>query len=289
MPPNKEIYERVTEKILKSLESGVMPWRKTWDDSKAPYMPFPRNAISRRPYSGVNVLALWSQPYSIQAWLTFAQGKAGNLKLTKGSKGTEVVFMSKVQKTDKDTGETKNIFIARLFYVFNIEQFADSPEREKIIDRFRNPKVNPIATVEELEEIVRATGAMVGFHSKACYWPQLDRIGMPNIEQFGNAAEYYATLFHELAHWTGHKTRLDRFEKSSSYAYEELVAELSAAFLCAGNGIEQATEENSASYIGSWIKALKDDVSFVVKAASEASKAASFIQPEDQEELEEAA
>jgi antirestriction protein ArdC len=276
---NDAVYNKITERIISQLEAGVVPWEKTWTGG------LPINYVSRRPYSGVNLLTL---PGSGE-YITFNQlqdvnhikSKKGEplAKIKKGSHGYPVVFFKLNKYEDKATKEEKVIPFIRYTTVFAL---TDIEGLESKIQQIEN---NPI---EEAEKIVSGFQEVSIKHedsTKAYYSPSMDYVNVPEINCFTTAENYHSVLFHELVHSTGHKTRLNRFENSAassmfgseSYSFEELVAEIGAAMLCGITGID-STLENSASYIQSWLKVLKGDNKMVIKAASKAQDAANYIQ-----------
>ena len=304
---NEQMYREVTDRILADLKAGVMPWRKAWDDGGPIGMP--SNAVTGREYSGSNVLVLWSEAldkgYATSEWCTFKQamtklgyerdGRFWNWKgggedpkhgVRKGEKGTPVYYFEKKVFTPKATDqesepEEKGYMMARRFIVFNVDQIEGWPETEP-----REPR-SEFEANEAAEEFIRNVGADVrhgGGQPK--YSPSADYIRLPEPERFDTTVEYYATSLHEHGHWTGHKDRLDRFGETSktAYAFEELIAEMCAAFTCATLGVQGKTQESE--YIGHWIELLEDNSKVVVRAASQAAKAHRFLadlQPAKQE------
>lgn len=275
VPCRSSVYSIVTDQILKQLESGVAPWRKPWT------MRPPKNLISERYYRGINVFLLASSGYGSPYWLTYKQATERGGHVRKGEHGTKVVFWKigtrEVEDADGDTVERKSILL-RYYTVFNVEQ-CEGIESPNLA-----PAVNPI---EECERIVARmpNPPAVEQDARAWYRPANDTVGIPSRNAFHSAEAYYATLFHELTHSTGHPKRLGRegIEKlntfgSESYSKEELIAEMGAAMLCGVAGIEQRTLSNSAAYLQAWIDALKSDSRLVVSAASQAQKAADYIQ-----------
>ena len=269
-------YEVVTESIIKQLESGVAPWRKPWRTE------MPANLVSKKEYRGINVFLLASQGYGSRYWLTFRQAQALGGSVSKGEHGSKVVFwkIGEYQKEDKETGETENrkSILLRYFTVFTLEQCEGikSPEPTRVI-----------APLEQCETIVHSMPNPPSFEqdSRACYRPFSDTVGMPARSAFDSAEEFYSTFFHELTHSTGHPSRIGRegIERlntfgSESYSKEELIAEMGAAMLAGVAGIERKTLGNSAAYLKSWIDVLKSDARMVVFAASQAQKAADYIQ-----------
>ena len=290
----RDIYQEVTDSIIKSLEDGVRPWSKPWSTGRsfagASAFPLRHNGT---PYRGVNVLILWSQGYSNPTWMTYKQAAEYGGQVRGGEKGTTVTFFKKIKIQDKVSGEDKDIPLLRGYSVFNADQIDGLP------DRFYGTAIEPVVVdektrVEELEAFVSNTGATVKHGgSRACYHTVLDYIQSPNFEDFTDADGYYSTMFHELGHWTGNEQRLDRtFGKrfgDVQYAKEELVAELTAAFICASTGVSDSPREDHASYLKSWAAQFKDDKKYIFQAASAAQKAADYLLDLQPAETEEAA
>ena|SRR2546422_847321 len=275
--PHASVYEIVTSRILAELEKGQVPWRKPWRT-----LP-PANLISKKPYRGINVFLLAIQGYGSQYWLTFNQAKQLGGNVRKGEHGTKIVFWKfdtfESETADGETEERKSAFL-RYYTVFNLEQ------TEGLKALLALPPAFPI---ESAEEIVSGMPNAPAFEqdAQAAYIPSRDTVTMPSRAAFDSQAEYYSTLFHELTHSTGHAKRLARegFDSpqkfgSESYSREELIAEMGSAMLCGIAGIEQATINNSAAYLQSWITRLKADSRLVVSAASAAQKAADYIRGE---------
>jgi len=288
----KDIYKTITQEILASLKEGVAPWNKPWCSE------IPKNAVTKRPYSGINVLVLWSalekHQYKTSLWLTFKQAKDANLSVKKGEKGTRVVFVKSLNKKDdkneheSDKNDKKVVFIMRSFVVFNLDQLTG--DEEKLAALY--PEHCKVDVDESLfssaRQCVENIGAEITQGVEACFYPQRDFISMPSMQSFyltgqNNEVEsqsnYYATLFHELVHWSGHESRLNRDLEGrfgeSSYAAEELVAEMGSAFLCAQFGITGKLQH--ASYIKSWVKILENDDHAIFTAASKAQQAVDFL------------
>ena len=271
----QDIYKTVTDSIITELEKGAAPWVKPWKaDSSAD-----KNFISQKPYQGINRLLLgmssMAQGYSNPAWATYKQWTEAGAQVKAGERATHIVFFKPLVGQDKATGEQKNYCVIRGYAVFNVEQTdLDIIPSEKPAGEF-----NPIPGCED--RIIK-TGATISHGGDAAfYMPSQDRIQLPNKTAFQGEANYYATAFHELAHWTGAKHRLDRdLDKGKfgnpAYAFEELVAEMSAAFLCADYRIQG--ELRHAGYIQHWLKACRDDSKAIFKAAALAQKAVDYIQ-----------
>jgi antirestriction protein ArdC len=277
----RDLYAEVTNKILQELEAGAAPWVKPW--SATPGQNVPCNAVTNRPYSGCNVILLWlarDRGWPTPRFLTFKQAQEAGGNVRKGEHGTRVVFVKQLRIIDRhgDEGDEKLIPMMREYTVFNVAQCDGLPEstvRGKPM-RVRNPD-----TRDELaDEFLRSTGADIreGM-GEAYYVPSKDFISLPAFQAFKGADHFYNVAFHELTHWTGAKTRLDRdlsgrFGKSA-YAAEELIAELGSAFLAAEFGFDG--DMRHAGYIGKWIELLKSDKRAFFTAASKAQQAADYL------------
>jgi antirestriction protein ArdC len=274
------VYEIVTEQVIKQLEAGVAPWRKPWRTEA------PVNLVSGKPYRGLNVFMLATQGYESRYWITFNQAKKLGGHIKAGEKSTLVVFwhigeerIIRNNQTGKDR-KSKPILL-RYYNVFNVCQ------TEGIAEKLGLGKAVPrVASIEQCEAIVSAMPNPPAREQSDCAWyrPSNDTVGMPARGLFNSSEEFYSTLFHELTHSTGHKSRVGRegIEKlngfgSESYSKEELVAEMGAAMLCGVTGIVQDTLGNTAAYLQSWITRLKSDSKLLVSAASQAQKAADYI------------
>jgi antirestriction protein ArdC len=278
----RNLYREVTDRILAELQTGTVPWVKPWSAYSGPQTP--HNATTGRPYSGVNVVMLWSAArgvYDVPRWLTFKQATDAGGNVRKGEKGTKVVYVNAVEKqTTSDSGktETQRIPFLKEYTVFNIAQCENLPEK---ITAPHAPKVlNTDQRNELAEEFIRSTLADIRHGEGSAYYrPSTDSIMLPDFEAFRSADHYYNTAFHELSHWTGHERRLKRDLGhrfgSNAYAAEELIAELSAAFLCAEFQFDG--ELQHSSYIASWIKLLEKDERAFFTAASAAQKAADYL------------
>lgn len=296
---NRDVYDRVTASIVGALESGTVPWQRPFTGAR---LSSPANAITRRPYHGLNVLGLmceaWGKGYTSSHWLTFQQARTNGVIVRRGEKLTPVVFMKRLSVTRKQDGETSepaSVLLARMYYVANLDQLADlepgSGKLAALRDRCgesvqRGPEWSP---VEECERVVVETGARIVPGPAAGYVLLLDHIEMPPRESFPNGAmAYYPTLFHELAHWTGHPSRLDRDKSgkfgSPVYAFEELVAELGAAFLSQRAGLDHVTQ--ASAYLASWLRVLTDDATAIVRAARLAQQAADLIWPSEDDDTD---
>jgi len=268
------VYEIITDQIIKKLEEGVVPWRKTWVNG------LPSNFVSKRAYTGMNSLLLGLSDFESPYWLTFKQCNALGGRVKKDCKATQIIFWNIVEnKKKKDKDDKDKIFILRYHNVYNTDQC----EGLSIPD---SDLTQPIDKIKVCENVVKnyKTCPPINATANAFYAPKRDSIGMPTINNFTNSESYYSVLFHEMGHSTGHESRLDRKEVvgcqpfgSESYSKEELVAELTSAFLCGTVGIAPAIIDNAASYIQNWKSALKEDSKLIISAASKAQKAADFI------------
>jgi antirestriction protein ArdC len=280
------VSEIITQSVVKQLEAGVPPWRKPWSTS------VPQNLISKKPYRGLNVLALATQGYGSPYWLTFKQARQIDAHVRKGEKSTLVCFWKcgEFAKENPLTGEVENkkSVLLRYYHLFNAEQCDGLVD--VCVDAWKS-----INTIDECESIANRmpNRPRIDRNSRAFYSPLADVVGIPSRNCFESAESYYTTLFHELIHSTGHASRLNRFHESTSdqqfgsesYSAEELVAEIGAAMLAGLAGISPATLANSASYLQSWINRLKSDSRLIISAASQAQMAVDYILGEGKEVL----
>lgn len=269
-----DIYESVTNKIIQALEAGNAPWLKPWT-GKAGNGFEPYNGATGRPYNGINLLILGCAAYADNAWLTYKQAQALGGNVRKGEKGTQVIFWQFNKMRDDETGKDKVIPFAKAYIVFNAEQ-CEGIEQAKL----KRPA--PIVAGETVINDIAAKHGVNLAHGgdKACFIPSKDKVLMPSASDFKSMAHYQSTLAHELTHWTGHETRLKRDFSgrfgSEAYAFEELVAEIGSAFVCAQTGIALEGLQH-ADYLASWLKVLKGDKRAIFTAASKAKQAASYL------------
>ena len=281
------IYDDITSRIIAELEAGRLPWVQPWGtaSAKAP-LALPRNAATSRQYSGINILILWGavvqQGYPTQAWLTFRQALALGGNVRKGERGTTVVYADRFTPEDekrraRETGEAPGqIPFLKRFTVFNAAQCEGLPEEIAVVA----PPLPPGMIEPQVEALIRATG--IDFRiggDRAFYVPVLDYVQVPPPQAYFEPINWHRTALHELGHATGHALRLGRDFSGSfgtkAYAFEELVAEMNAAFCCASLGIVPTVRH--ADYIGSWLEVLREDNRAIVRAASQASKAADWL------------
>lgn len=285
-PERANLYDEVTARIVAELEAGRVPWVQPWGRKGSTGPGLPRNALTGRSYSGVNVLILWgeviAQGWPSQSWLTFRQAVEAGGCVRKGERGTTVVYADRFvpegekQRVEREGGDAKAVPFLKRFTVFNVAQCeglrsglaadpAPLPEREIV----------PVA-----EAVIAASG--VDFRiggDRAFYVPGLDFVQVPPQPAFFEQINYYRTCLHELTHATGHPKRLARNITntfgSKDYAREELVAEMGSAFLCAALGIEPTVRH--ADYLASWLEVLREDNRAIFRAASQATKAADWL------------
>jgi antirestriction protein ArdC len=265
-----KVYDVINDRIMAALDKGIVPWRQPWNGGLEP-----QNMVTRRGYRGVNLWMLSAAPYPTPFYLTYRQASQLGGQVRKGESGWPVIYMRFSHDKDEQGKETRSR-IMRYYTVFNVAQ----------CDGITPPSLDlpEFVPIEEAERVVREMPQRPPIRhesQKACYYPLLDYVNMPIKESFSQPAEYYSTLFHELAHSTGHATRLDRKLVGGfggrDYSKEELIAEMAAAYLCSTCRIEHATLDNSANYIGGWLRSLKNDRTMLISAASMAQKAADFI------------
>jgi len=281
------LYDEVTARIIAELEAGRAPWVQPWGAPGAKAgLGLPKNALTGRTYSGVNILILWHHivraGFATQTWLTYAQAQEMGGHVMKGERGVTAchadTFIPKAERerAEQDGDEPGRVPFLKRFTLFNVEQCEGLPE-----DAYAGAAPLPEAEIiPHAERLIAATGAdfRIG-GTKAFYVPSQDFIRVPPQPAFFEQVNYYRTCFHELGHWTGHETRLARDLPhsfgSKPYAREELVAEMASAFVCASLSI--APTVRHTDYIGSWLEALREENRAIFRAASQASKAADFI------------
>ena len=281
------LYQEITDPIIAELEAGRLPWVQPWGTSavQAP-LTMPKNAATQRRYSGINVLILWGavvqHGFTGQSWLTFRQALSLGGNVRKGERGTTVVFADRFipdeerARAREQGDEPSAIPFLKRFIVFNVAQCDGLPADLVTVP----PPVPDGLILPSVEALIRASRADLRLGGdKAFYSPTLDYIQVPRPEAYFEPINWHRTALHELGHWSGAPTRLGRDLSGSygskSYAREELVAEMTAAFTCATLGITPTVRH--ADYIGSWLEVLREDDRAIVRAASAASKAAEFL------------
>ena len=271
-------YEVITDRILALLEQGTVPWHRPWASATG----MPRNLFSQRSYRGINVWLLTAMGYASPFWATFQQVKTAGGSVRKGERGVPVVFWKVYHHEDPKTGEAEQRFVLRQYTVFNATQLdgVAIPAITVLAHRF-----TPIERCAQLVDAMPNRPTILHGHQRAFYKPATDTLHLPSPACFQSPEAYYATVFHELVHSVGHRSRLNRATLTDlclfgdpTYAKEELVAEMGAAYLCGVCGIANTTLANSAAYLQSWMQVLRQDPTVLVHAAAQAQKAADYIQ-----------
>jgi antirestriction protein ArdC len=281
-----DVYEAITNRVIAAIEAGAGQWQMPWHRSG---VSRPVNAHTKKPYRGVNVVALWAAAeayqYGCGFWASYRQWRELGAQVQKGERASLIVFWKELEREgeDEETGERerqKTLF-ARASWVFNADQVEGwtppaAPER------------NLVQALDHAETFTVATGADIRHGGERAYYRRSDdHVQMPDRERFTGSETstptetYYATLLHEITHWTGHESRLDRDLSgrfgNEAYAMEELVAELGAAFLCADLSITNTPRPDHAAYIANWLEVLKRDKRAIFTAARKAAQASDFL------------
>lgn len=285
-PERRDLHAEITNQLIAATEADPgkpsLPWRR-----RAGALHLPVNSLTGKAYSGINVLNLWVmaelRSYATPLWATYRQWAERGAQVRKGEKASTVIFYKEFEvEADPAEGDDGKRRVARASHVFNASQ----------VDGFEIPAVaedlGPVARLAEADRFVNATGARIEHGGDRAYFRvDTDHIQMPAEGLFTGTKTmtrdegYYATLVHELVHWTGPAQRLDRQMGKrfgdKAYAAEELVAEIGAAFLCAELGITQTVRQDHAQYLANWLTLLKDDSRAIFTAAARASEAAAFL------------
>lgn len=284
----RDLHREITKRFIDALEADRIPWIKPWKCVSSYADPFPVNAATERRYRGINIPILWStaieRGYTRDRWLTYRQVMKAGGHVRRGERGTPVVFYRTVEtKTDDNDPESdkpKTFRVARTFTLFNVEQCEALPESimgKAVIES------QPSTEFPDVDAMVSRCGAKIRHGGDtATFLPSADVIQMPPAQIFESPEHYYSTLLHELTHWSGHKKRLNRPGivethpfNSQPYAFEELVAEIGSAFLCAEFGIKGDLRHES--YVQSWIKLMEDKPRAIFQASAAAQSAFEFL------------
>lgn len=268
------IYQDVTARIIAQLEAGAAPWVRPWRATTANGMP--TNLATKRAYQGINVVLLWSEAkergFEHDYWLTYKQAQELGGQVRKGAKSAHITKYGTFEKENSDGDKEARMYL-KSYCVFNVAEIdgIDLPAPVALTEHQRD---------QAADDFIQATGARI--HQRggsAFYRPSTDEIDLPELGRFNSAPEYYATALHELAHWTGAKSRLagdlSNGFGSPNYAREELVAELAAAFLCASLQIDGHLQH--AEYLSSWLRVLREDSRAIFVAAGAATRAADYL------------
>jgi len=276
-------YEIITKKVIEAIENeAVLPWRRPWKKYGTGHT-FPVNLVSGKEYQGVNVFLLSMQGFESPYWVTYKQAAKLGGWAKKGEKGTPILYWSVFEAKDVNGEKEKRAFV-KFSYVFNAEQCENLPVPQQPDQSSQMPVMSEIERCERIIDGYKGGPVIVEREPQAYYSPRLDKVNMPVKSSFTKLEEFFSTLFHELGHSTGHPSRLDRkgisdkaMFGSDTYSKEELIAELTASFLCAEAGIENETFKNSVAYLQGWLKALKGNSRLLIEAASQAQKSADLI------------
>lgn len=287
----RDIHQEITDKIVRVLDSIDL------NDYQAPFASLaaqglPLNPTTDHRYQGINIPSLWvdqqDKQFTSNQWATFKQWKDKGAQVRKGEKGSPIIFYKTLTKTEEDAGgedQEVSIPMMRFYTVFNANQVDGYEHHETVAPN----ETDLVTRIERAEHFCKATGADIRHGGAGAYYvPTEDYINLPDTIAFvqtpqASATEnYYSTLLHELTHWTGAPMRLDRDKAKTrkemdKYAFEELIAELGAAFLCSRLGITQTPRSDHALYIKSWLQALNNNKTLVFKASAQASKAADYL------------
>ena len=282
-----DIYDRVTNAIIADLEKGIRPWHRPWNAEHAAGRINRPLRANGQPYKGINVLMLWEaaarQGFAAPVWITFRQAKELNASVKKGEKGSLVVYADRLTRSDSsEDGEAaeRSVYFMKGYTVFNVEQVEGLPAHYYAT---ASATLDPVQRIEQADWFFANTGADIRHGgNRAYYAPAQDYVQLPPFVAFEDCESYYATMVHELTHWTKHPARLDRQLggkrfSDEGYAREELVAEIGAAFLCCDLEITSAPREDHAAYLADWLKVLKADKRAIFQAAAHAQKAADHL------------
>jgi antirestriction protein ArdC len=277
----KDVYQDVTNRIIAALEGGTAPWVKPWKEGEKQTGCdlLPSNAISGNNYRGINTMLLWSgqaeNGYQSNSWVTFKQAGELGGNVIKGEKSTPIIYFQMLKRKDPVTGEPVTIPMLKQYYVFNLEQCENITSKKVKI-----PEVLEIGYTNALDFATRTGADIKHGGNEAFFSPSHDFVRMPAQEQFDSLEAYDGTLLHELTHWTGHKSRLERAFGArfgnEAYAFEELVAEIGSAFLCGQLNVNHTGLQHS-NYLASWLKVLKADKKAIFKASTLAQKASEYL------------
>jgi len=282
----RDHYQEVTDRIIEALEAGTPPWRRPWDPDKAGGPAMPRNATTGHRYRGINVLTLGMSVLAFSSgdprWATYKQAEDRGWQVRKGERGTTGYFFKRLEVRDDsrpegDEDAVKRIPLLRAFSLFHASQIDGIPD-------FVPPTIEdaPWRAPEAAEIILANSGAIVRIGGeKAFYSPSTDHIQMPPPGAFATSEGFCGTLVHELGHWTGAESRLNRDLRnrfgSHDYAREELRAEIGQMMVCGELGIAGCDFSNNAAYVASWLEKLRSDRKEIFRAAADAQRIADYL------------
>lgn len=290
-----DVYQEVTDTILAEIEAGTPPWRQPWSGGAVAALPQKWNG---EDYSGINVILLWAtaatRGFASSRWMTFRQAQELGCMVRKGEKSSTSIKYGTLERENAETGLPEQVPFARAYRVFNADQIEGLPEEYYI--QPEPGRTFDTETDSRLDDWLMSRGADIRTSDEpsAYYHMKLDQIHLPRVERFYSPKGYYATALHELMHWTGHHTRLARLDEAGEvkgrrdYAFEELVAELGACMAGVKLGVAPNFSQ-SAAYVESWAKVLKEDKRAIFRAAALAQAAADYVRPEEAENAAEEA
>lgn len=289
--PRRDLYQEVTDKIIAAIESGTAPWQKPWTELAE--LGLPMNGASERHYRGINTMLLFmtsqEHGYTDNRWFTYKQASELGAQVRKAEKSTPVFFFKMLQASERDGDSAKaspqngtpskddkprQIPFLTEYRVFNAAQIDGLTPQEKPVRHW--------TPIEAVNEVVARLNPDIRFGGNRAFYapgPGRDFIQMPHEGAFPSAADFSGTLLHEISHWAGGPTRLNRqfgVWGTDDYAREEIRVELASAMVSAELGVPTTTE-NHAAYIGSWVKRLKEDKFEIFRAARDAGKIADFL------------
>jgi antirestriction protein ArdC len=264
-----DVLEKLVDTLVEQMEAGAGEWKMPWHS-----FGMPHNAMSKRPYRGTNIVSLMFAGYQRTGWATYKQWFEAGCQVRKGEKATHVFLLKPMEREDDD-GNIKRSTMMRTFAVFNEEQ----------VDGWNPPPAPQLPEDQRLANLERAIAvvpaAIEHRGGRAYYSPIMDTVVMPEFAMFHSALGYYGTLAHELTHWTGHSSRLDRGMHTrfgdDLYAVEELIAELGSAMWCSLHGVDAASRDDHAAYLSSWIRVLKAEPAVLYTVASKAQAAVDLL------------
>lgn len=280
-----KVFDYLNQKVMTMLENGIVPWRRPWNPERG-VRPM---SITGHEYRGINYFLMSMLDHATPVYLTFNQiKKMGGTIIEGQEKNYFPVYLYKYVTKENDNGSEKTFPIFRYFNVYNIESVDGIKLPKKIEDALNVARTRKHSPIDEAEAIMNGYAnapSMSNGGNRAYYSPSLDTIKVPTLDQYGDPSEYYSTLFHEMTHSTGHKSRLNRKEVtdpiifgSHDYSREELVAEMGAAMLCDMCGVgSESTLSNSAAYLASWAQKIKAEPKLLAMAAARAQRAVDHI------------
>lgn len=284
--PRASLYQEITDTVIADLERGCVPWVRPWGTTARAGLALPVNAATGRRYSGINILILWgavvARGFMGQSWLTFRQALGLGGAVRKGERGITIVYADRFTPEDerkraaRDGDAPSTIPFLKRFTVFNADQCENLPPEVANVA----PPPDASLILPQAEALIRATLADIRIGGERAFYAVAgDYVQLPPPQAFFEPVNFHRTLCHELCHWTGHASRLARDLTgafgSKSYAREELVAEMAGAFVCAALGIVPTVRH--ADYLGEWLSVLREDNRAIIRAASQASKAADYL------------